>query len=96
MPPTSLSVAGVQGLPFIISANNAKRTEMTLPSSASPLIGLIEKGLLVLARSSDASRASLPYARPNATKTFRAWSRIEEINGCDVLPFDEVGSPGPS
>ena len=36
MPPTSLSVAGVQGLPFIISANSASRTEMTLPSWAKP------------------------------------------------------------
>ena len=31
-------VAGVQGLPFIISANRARRTEMTLPSWASPVI----------------------------------------------------------
>ena len=29
-------VAGVQGLPFTISANRASRTEMILPSWASP------------------------------------------------------------
>ena len=33
-----LSVAGVQGFPFIISANRASRTEMILPSWASPEI----------------------------------------------------------
>ena len=38
VPPTSLSVAGVQGLPLIISAKRANRTEMTLPSWASPEI----------------------------------------------------------
>ena len=31
-PPTSFNVAGVQGLPLTISANRARRTEMTLPS----------------------------------------------------------------
>ena len=36
VPPTSLSVAGVQGLPFTISAKRASRTEMILPSWASP------------------------------------------------------------
>ncbi len=36
MPPTSFKVAGVQGFPLTISANRASRTEMTLPSWASP------------------------------------------------------------
>ena len=36
VPPTSFSVAGVHGLPLTISANRASRTEMTLPSWASP------------------------------------------------------------
>ena len=36
VPPTSLSVAGVHALPFIISANRANRTQMTLPSWANP------------------------------------------------------------
>jgi hypothetical protein len=31
-PPTSFSVAGVQGLPFSMSENKANRTDMTLPS----------------------------------------------------------------
>ena len=36
VPPTSRKVAGVQGFPLTISANSASRTEMTLPSWASP------------------------------------------------------------
>ena len=36
MPPTAFRVAGVHGLPLIISANSARRTEMTLPSCARP------------------------------------------------------------
>jgi len=44
----SLSVAGTHGLPLTISANNARRTEMILPSWANPAHGLIEKGVLLL------------------------------------------------
>ena len=36
VPPTSLSVAGVQGLPLTISAKRANRTEMIFPSWARP------------------------------------------------------------
>ena len=43
-------MAGVHGLPFIISANRASRTEMTLPSWAKPDDGLVQELLLVLAR----------------------------------------------
>ena len=36
VPPTAFREAGVHALPFIISANRASRTEMTLPSCARP------------------------------------------------------------
>ena len=36
VPPTSLSVVGVHSLAFIISANNARRTQMIFPSSRRP------------------------------------------------------------
>ncbi len=47
VPPTSRKAAGVQGFPLTISANKARRTEMTLPSSARSGDRLIEKGVLV-------------------------------------------------
>ena len=38
----------------------------------------------------------LPYARPNAISTFLGMAGIEEIHGGGVLPFEQVGSPGPA
>ena len=89
MPPTSLSVAGVHCFPFIISANNAKRTEITLPSSASPLTDSLRKSFW----SFESIRRILREPAECPTKCHQDLSgvvQVEEINGCRVLPFQEA------
>ena len=95
VPPTSLSVAGVQGLPFTISANRANRTEMILPSWARPKIGLIQKCVLLLRDVTDAfSASSRKPARMRSALSSMA--RIEEINSGGVLALRAIGFPGHS
>ena len=88
VPPTSFSVAGVHGLPFIISANRASRTQMTLPSWASPATAWFRNSFCSLVVSPGFS-GSLPKARPNAASTFLAWSRSKRSTAARVPAFDE-------
>ena len=84
------SVAGVQGFPFIISANRASRTEMILPSWASPEIDLIQKGVLVPGEIADPFGQRSRRRCPNAVSTFLAWRGSKRSTAADVLPFEQA------
>jgi hypothetical protein len=58
VPPTARKVAGVQGRPFTISANSARRTEITLPSCARPSTARLDRHFRQM-RSS--SRGTAPF-----------------------------------
>ena len=77
------------GLPFIISANSARRTEMTLPSSARPATDCVEETLLFLRLFRRDCPASLPNARPNAASTFSAWRMGNRSTAAELLAFDK-------
>ena len=81
-------MAGVQGLPFIISANRASRTQTTLPSSARPDDGLFEKLLLLLAGIGGfvGQHAEGPA---KCRQDFFGMANGEEVDGGGVLTFDE-------
>ena len=67
VPPTSPELAAFHGLPFIMSANSASRTQTTLPSCSRPSHGPVEKRLLVfgqLARASPADARRRGRTRP--------------------------------
>ena len=71
VPPTSFNEATVHALPFIISANSAKRTQMTFPSSATPTTDCLRKFFCSLEVCPTLS-GKVPNALPNAASTFAA------------------------
>ena len=89
VPPTSLSVEGVQGFPFIISANRAKRTEMTLPSSASPFTDSLRNSFWSF-EASDEFSGKLAECPTKCHQDLSSVVKVEEINGCRVLPFEKA------
>ena len=87
VPPTSLSVAGVHDLPFIISANRASRTQMTLPSWAKPerlAPGIASLSLLI----SLGFSGNAPKARPKPP-ALSGRGESKEIDRSRVLAFNK-------
>ncbi len=85
VPPTFRKLAGVQGLPFIISAKRASRTEITLPSCARP--ARLDPGTFAARSwSRQRSRGSRPSARPKWARTVRAWSRSKRSTAAEFWP----------
>ena len=86
-----LQRGGVHGLPFIISANRASRTQMTLPSSAKPGDRLIQEGLLSLVIS-PRLLGQVAESPPECRQHFSGMARIEEIDRRRCSAFDKSTS----
>ena len=89
VPPTSLSVAGVQGLPFTISANRASRTRDDLAVFGQARTLLDPEMRSGLWRVSPTFSGKLPIGPAECRQHLPGMARIEEIDGSDVLPFEQ-------
>ncbi len=89
VPPTSSSVAGVHGLPFIISANRANRTEMTLPSWARPATACSRNCRCSSVVSAAFSRQA-SEGPAEGGQHLSGVVRVEQVDGGGVLPFDQA------
>ena len=87
--PLLSSVEGAHGLPFIISANRASRTEMTLPSCASPFTDSLRKTSWSL----EVIRRILGKPAEGPTECHQDLPgvvQVEEIDGGRVLAFEQA------
>ena len=62
---------------------------MTLPSWARPATAW-SRNRSCSGVSSAGLAGSRPKARPNAARTLRAWPRVEQVHGGEVVPFDDA------
>ena len=95
VPPTSSSVAGVQGFPLTISANRAKPHRDDLAVLGKPGNRLIQERLLVAAEIADLFGQG-PVGLPECRQHFPGMARIEEIDESAVLILRAIGFPGPA
>ena len=90
----SFKVAGVHGLPFIISANRARRTRDDFAFLGQARTRLVRETLSgpcwhrrIFGQDSE--------GRPNAASTFLSMTEIEEVDQGGVLPFDKPDFQSP-
>ena len=91
VPPTSASVAGVHGFPLTISANNARRTETTLPSWARPE-ATARQTAAGLGQVADPIR-ELAVRLAKCGKHFFGVVDVEQIDGGKVVALQDAGFP---
>ncbi len=89
VPPTCFKAAGVQGLPFIISATSASRRQMTLPSGPRPETTR-SRNACCSAGTGPALSGSAPISAAKGSQHFLGVPLVEQLRGGKVLTLHQL------